>query len=110
VAGPTQFRLAVTPSAIVKAALPDVLAGAERASRVAADDRASLSTILAGSDIRQIADRDPEVNAHLADIVAGLAARDDAATLWRNALAAATTQWDASLAELARLHPEPDVG
>lgn len=80
-----------------------------RQQRVISEQRGEVSNLLDVADLRKLADTDAELNAAIARHAQKLTAADQAAAAWQKELAAATKQWEASLAELARLHGDLDV-
>jgi hypothetical protein len=81
----------------------------ERQQRVISAQRSQVSKLLDVQDVRKLADTDTELNAAIARHAQRLTAADQAAATWQSELAAATKQWEASLAELASLHGDLDA-
>lgn len=96
---------ASAPAAAGRTVLSDLSVGAARDGRVAAAGRAELRQ-LAARDLGKVADADPELRGRLTRVSQAATEADSAAAAWHQALAEATEQWEASLADFAQLHPD----
>jgi hypothetical protein len=85
------------------AAIPTLVDGAARDNRVASVARTDLSSRLADSDLRQLADTDADLNRSIATASAAITAQEEAAARWQKDLAAVSKVWTASLTDLAKL-------
>jgi hypothetical protein len=94
------------PNLFVHAAMSDLVDGSARDFRLVSGARSDLGTLIGGPELRKAADTDAELTASLSQARQALSTADQAAAAWQRDLAAATQHWEASLAELARLHPD----
>jgi hypothetical protein len=86
------------------AAIPTLVDSASRDIRVASVARTGLSTLLVGSDLRQLADTDADLSRSLDTVSAAITAKEEAAALWQKDLTAVSKVWTASLTDLAKLN------
>jgi hypothetical protein len=90
----------------LRAAFSGLVDTSARQQRVVSAQRTETSKLLGAKDLRKQADSDTELSAAIDRHAQRLSVAEQAATAWQKDLAAATKQWEASLAELARLHGE----
>lgn len=93
------------PASAFRAALSGLLENSARDFRVVSARRAEIGKLLAGKDMRRLADEDDELSTQLGQVSEALTEEERAAAGWQKALAEATKRWEASLTELSKLHP-----
>jgi hypothetical protein len=79
-----------------------------RQHRVVSAQRGDVLKLLGGNDVRELADADTELRAALERHTQLLTAAEQAGAAWQKDLAAAAKQWEALLAELARLRDDSE--
>lgn len=88
----------------LQAAFSGLVDDSARRLRVGSAQRIEVGKLLAGKDLRKLADTDTDLSVAIDRHARVLAAAEDAGSSWQKDLAAATKQWEALLAELVKIH------
>jgi hypothetical protein len=93
-------------TSVLHARIPDLIGGVARDARLVSLGRVELGKLLADEDLRKLADEDAELAGHVAQVSAAIAEDEEAVAAWQKDLTEASKQWEASLADLAKLHSD----